>query len=44
VNFLWRPALKEKKNLMTAHVSRCARRLTRFLSASITRKDLQFGT
>ena len=45
-NFLRRLALQEKKNLIAA--SRCcwnrARRLTCFLSSSVTRKDLQFGT
>jgi len=42
--FLSTSCLAEKRNLMTAHVSMllksCAHRLTCFLSASLTRKDL----
>ena len=47
VNLLRRLALQEKINLMTGRVSMLlnrARRLTCFLSASVIRKDLQFGT
>ena len=45
MNFLWRPALQEKKldDSSRLDVVEIARRLTCFLSASVTRKDLQFG-
>jgi len=39
VNFLRRFALQEKKKIDDS-----SRRPTCFLSASVTRKDLQFGT
>jgi len=47
VNFLGRLALQEKKkrdDSSRLDVVEIARRLTCFLSASVTRKDLQFGT
>jgi len=47
MDFLWRLALKEKKivdssRLDVGEIARVA--LTYFLSASVTRKDSQFGT
>jgi hypothetical protein len=47
VNFLWRLALQEKLKLDDSSrldVVEIARRLTCFLSASVTRMDTQFGT
>jgi hypothetical protein len=46
VNFLWRLALQKKKlddSLLSMFLKACALP-DRFLSASVTRKDLQFGT
>jgi hypothetical protein len=46
VNFLRGLALQEKKNDDSSllHVVEMARVVTYFLSASVKRKDLQFGT